>query len=439
MKKLFIYLTFAAAALSMQSCLHDNEDTFDMSAAERIDMAVAEAKALLVSADNGWKLEYYLGSKYSYGGYNYLVKFGSDGKARVAAEIAASDAVSQSAWDITKDQGPVLTFNTYNEFLHELTQPYQDAVDGYEGDYEFIIMKTTPDTIYLEGKKWHNAMIMTRNASDLVWKDYLDKIAEVKDNFIYLYKANIGGSEVKFNMNADKQVSITDAADAELATAQFIFTTAGIKFREPVTVNGVTFDRMNYNANTTDIRQSTLVTENGTATLEGNVPATFQLFDEIGGSYRLTANGRSATVTLEGEKTWSGKAFKMKGLIKNEKDEDVDMVIQYDPVYGQMQILPQYLGTHEEMNVPVYALAWAIDPAVGSGSISTNSKNGIKLIWNQNQAAPAYTFEPMSAGFLTNSFILYWRTEDDGDVPEDWKTTLSGDYRLAYLTSLTKL
>ena len=232
MKKLFIYLTFAAAALSMQSCLHNNEDNFDMSAAERIDMAVAEAKALLVSADNGWKLEYYLGSKYSYGGYNYLVKFGSDGKARVAAEIAASDAVSQSAWDITKDQGPVLTFNTYNEFLHELTKPYQDAVDGYEGDYEFIIMKTTPDTIYLEGKKWHNAMIMTRNASDLVWKDYLDKIAEVRDNFIYLYKANIGGSEVKFNMNADKQVSITDAADAELATAQFIFTTAGIKFRQ---------------------------------------------------------------------------------------------------------------------------------------------------------------------------------------------------------------
>ena len=192
MKKLYIYITLAIATLTMQSCLHDNDDVFDKSAAERIDEAVANAKQMLISADNGWSLEYYLGSDYVYGGYNMLVKFGKDGKAHLSSEIAKSDSISSSSWDITKDQGPVLTFPTYNALLHELTQPYQDEVNGYEGDYEFVIMKVTQDTIFLQGKKWKNEMIMTRIPQNMNWVDHLDSIATVRDNFIYLYKGNVG-------------------------------------------------------------------------------------------------------------------------------------------------------------------------------------------------------------------------------------------------------
>ena len=125
-----------AVSFTMQSCLHDNEETFDRSAAERIDDAVSNAKNILLSADNGWHLEYYLGIDYAYGGYNFLINFGSDGKASVASEIAPSDMTTSSSWDIVKDQGPVLTFDTYNEIMHYLAQPYQDDVDGLEGDYE---------------------------------------------------------------------------------------------------------------------------------------------------------------------------------------------------------------------------------------------------------------------------------------------------------------
>ncbi len=120
MKKLFLYMMLAAVSFSMQSCLHDNDEIFEKSAAERIDEAVANAKSLLLSADNGWKFEYYLGSEYSYGGYNYIVKFGNDGKAHVSGEIADADMVTSSSWDVVKDQGPVLTFNTYNAIMHDL-------------------------------------------------------------------------------------------------------------------------------------------------------------------------------------------------------------------------------------------------------------------------------------------------------------------------------
>ena len=62
MKKRFLYLMLAVVAFSMQSCLHDDNDVFDKSAAERIDEAVANAKSVLESSPNGWHLEYYLGA-----------------------------------------------------------------------------------------------------------------------------------------------------------------------------------------------------------------------------------------------------------------------------------------------------------------------------------------------------------------------------------------
>ena len=66
MKKICIYIIVAIAVLSMQSCLHDNNDNFDLSAAERIDALVNESYEVLESAENGWVLHYYTGIDYAY-------------------------------------------------------------------------------------------------------------------------------------------------------------------------------------------------------------------------------------------------------------------------------------------------------------------------------------------------------------------------------------
>lgn len=434
MKHLFVYIIILTAAFTMQSCLHDNDDVFDKTAAERIDDAVANAKATLTSAGNGWKFEYYLGSDYIYGGYNMLVQFGNDGKAHLSSEIAASDSVSHSSWDITKDQGPVLTFNTYNTLLHELTQPYPDEVNGYEGDYEFIIMKVTPDTIFLQGKKWGNDMVMTRVPEDMVWKDYLDSIAEVKSHFIYFYQAAIGGEQVDFSLDADKQFTLTTANGNEMKT-QYIYTTKGIKLRKALSVNGSNLQYLDYNYNVTDFRKSTLSTRDNALTLEGNVPETYQSFLDFGGSYRFTANGRSADVQLYPQETWQGKQYLIRGLLKTDTNEPADIVANYDPVFGRLEIVPQYLGS-DSNGLPVYLFAWAIDPATGSGGISTS--DGIYFKWNGDAENPSYTIEPIST-FKANSFILFTYVNGDYDVCESWSFVTSGDYRFAFMTSLTKL
>ena len=160
MKKIFLATAIAFAALSLQSCLHDDEELFPDSAANRLEAAVKADRELLESAENGWEMHYYTGEQYTGGGYTMFMKF-KNGKAFVSSDIAPADMVETSSYDIVKDKGPVLTFNTYNMVMHYLAQPFQDDVDGEQGDYEFVITKTTQDSIYVKGKKWGNKFVMT--------------------------------------------------------------------------------------------------------------------------------------------------------------------------------------------------------------------------------------------------------------------------------------
>ena len=75
MKKVYLLFMAIMLTLSLQSCLHDDKTTFDLPAADRIEKKVADYKALLESADDGWVMQYYTGKNYSYGGYTLLLKF----------------------------------------------------------------------------------------------------------------------------------------------------------------------------------------------------------------------------------------------------------------------------------------------------------------------------------------------------------------------------
>ena len=89
MKRTLLYTLMAVVALTMQSCLHDDNDVFDKSAADRIDAAVATAEEVLLSSQNGWVLHYYAGQEYAYGGLNLAMKF-KDGKVTMYQEGALS-------------------------------------------------------------------------------------------------------------------------------------------------------------------------------------------------------------------------------------------------------------------------------------------------------------------------------------------------------------
>ena len=57
MKKIMIYIQALLASFVLVSCLHDDNELFNESAAQRLDKAVEHYKQVLESANNGWELQ----------------------------------------------------------------------------------------------------------------------------------------------------------------------------------------------------------------------------------------------------------------------------------------------------------------------------------------------------------------------------------------------
>lgn len=91
MKKIYNILFTLIAVLSFTSCSNDIDEVFDKPSAERVNDAIAEYKTVLTSAENGWLMKYYPKANTKYGGYNLLLKFGTDGNV-----TAMSDALVQT-------------------------------------------------------------------------------------------------------------------------------------------------------------------------------------------------------------------------------------------------------------------------------------------------------------------------------------------------------
>lgn len=248
MKKILYFLSAFVLTLSMQSCFQEDNEVFDKPTAERIEEAAQETKTLLESSPNGWLLEYYTGREYSGGGYNMLMRF-TDDKVYVSSDIAAADAVSHSNYDIKKDEGVVISVDTYNEIFHKLSNPSSSAIEGEEADYEFVVLRQTQDSIFVRGKKFGNKMVLTRLPESTNWKDYISKRLTTLSNMRRRYKTP-GGAIVNFAFNdrgGMNHVQIT-AGDSIIDRA-YIPEENGVKLESPVELDGVSVDFINVTSN----------------------------------------------------------------------------------------------------------------------------------------------------------------------------------------------
>ena len=149
MKRLSYILIFALSLLTT-SCLIEEKEVFDKTPAERMDAFLAEYKTLLESSENGWLFEYYPQKDQAYGGYNYILKF-KDGYVTAWLELAAKEETS--TYKMTPDDGPVLSFVTYNANLHFFAEATPDMYQGLQGDYEYNLLGKSEDgtEIYVKG------------------------------------------------------------------------------------------------------------------------------------------------------------------------------------------------------------------------------------------------------------------------------------------------
>ena len=152
-------------AATMVACSRDEESLFDKPAAQRAQEAITNAFDVLTSNETGWEMAYFPNLEASAKGYNMVLKFSKNGNVSVTAKNSATTnnkimTDTASTWAVKSDYGPILTFDTYNDVFHAFSDPGNDGA-GLLGDYEFLILKATPELVLLKGKK-HSAYTVMR-------------------------------------------------------------------------------------------------------------------------------------------------------------------------------------------------------------------------------------------------------------------------------------
>lgn len=190
MKKIFNLLLICLAVTLYSSCSPKEDDIFGESSANRITEALKTDNTVLTSAANGWVMHYYPSAMQTYGGYNILVKFNTDGTAKVASDRFAPSTTETTVYDLSQSAGPLLSFNSYSKIIHYFSDPVNpDDIGtkgkGMEGDFEFRLIDVTPEKVVMTGKKTNSRIVMTPINASTSWEDYLTSISKAERNMAF--------------------------------------------------------------------------------------------------------------------------------------------------------------------------------------------------------------------------------------------------------------
>ena len=368
MKRFLKIFTVMVAAVSLASCLKNQDDVFDEPGAIRMQEAIKAYKDTLGASTNGWILQYYPNHKYapSIGGLNYWLKFDNDQTVEVWTNYQfGGGKVTVSLYDIISDQGPVLTFNTYNNIMHYFTTPSSNFYQGAESDYEFVILGYSDGCFKLKGRKYGSIMYLNRiedsNASteDAI-NDYFQKAMGfvgkiIRDGKYYAFK---GVDTAAVMMIQNYKLAFVDySAPKDTISELFTETAKGYDLQHPVEVAGWKIRRLvlNYDEGSFDCIDEGAEDARFVYTQK---PDFYKKYDEYLGDYwfvgsMLTFDVGGGTkkildsvkVTLnevKGHKYYTSDLVMKKGS-DGEPDTPVTIKLQYDPFFGCLCMMPQPL------------------------------------------------------------------------------------------------
>mgnify|MGYP002558973229 FL=1 len=394
MKNIINSILIGTAVLGLSACsLHDDTELFGEPAAERLEKNVAADKTLLESAANGWELHLWTGKDYSGGGYTYFMKFAND-KVTVSSDIAPANMKTTSSYDVISDQGPVLTVNTYNEVFHYLAEPSMDDDDGEQQDYEFVIMRTTNDSIYLRGKKWGNHMVMTRVAESTSWEDEINKIQQMDDDLMRTFSLVEGNDTLGgVSLGDDRILTYTDKSGYK--KIPYYVSTKGITLLQPLEVNGKALQELNYDADDMSLNPDGATAQG--LKLSVKLPKNYMKYSEFAGDYNMTTYRGASKLTLHLVPAGDGKTYLLKGMNAN-----FDLTLTYDKTSGTLSLNTQHLIDMGDKQV--WLCGWN---AFGEGYFTWSTDAGMIVSRDTNEAGTVLKFEPNDyVGLTTDSFIL---------------------------------
>lgn len=213
-KYLVIIGLFAA---TFAACSRDEESLFEKPAAIRAQEAIENAFNVFTSAENGWEMAYFPNLEADAKGYNMVLKFNKNGNVSVTAKNSATTmnkimTDTASTWAVKSDYGPILTFDTYNDVFHAFSDPKGDGA-GLLGDYEFLILKATPELVLLKGKK-HSAYSVMRPMKNTDLAAYFTACEKMQSKLF-------GNNNIVTLTQGDSKMYLYKGADGQFQSAAY--------------------------------------------------------------------------------------------------------------------------------------------------------------------------------------------------------------------------
>ena len=418
----------AAALLSLTSCLKDQTDVFETPSSQRMQDYLANVRSLLTDSSNknGWVLSYYPGKDYAtcYMGVVFEAQ-----KVTAYSQDAPETGVT-SSYKLTEDDGPVLSFDTYNSVLHYYATSDASHYQARGGDFEFEIKSVEKDRIVLRGKRSGNYC-------------YLDKLSKEPSAFlteinaaeqalsIVSFTGEITGGLVDGFLDAGSHtlsIGRKDADATEMVSARYMVVPGGIHINEPFTFQGVTFEDFVY---VEDPENPTAGTFTGSGiTFEKVVPEGYVSYSYFLGKYTLKyANGSFIVELVPYE---NGSSFKLKGFC-----DKFEPIITYNGARGYLSWIVQEVGSAGSNVIklcPLDSDAGYLGWAEGIGMNGRAVDNTVKEIvveWEDNGIWGSYN---------ATGWIL-WSFDANGSSAgqySDWALASGKEYIMGPMT-MTKI
>ncbi|WP_434502563.1 DUF4302 domain-containing protein [Prevotella sp.] len=428
---IFKLLLLLLPLLVFQSCMKDQEDLFDEPSSLRMQNTLDKTRKVLEGSEKGWLIDYYVGDNQQYGGYAFTVKFDS---LTCTASSELSTDTATSYYKLTTDDGPVLTFDTYNTVLHALATPSADNYEGLHADYEFIILSADSNEVVLKGKK--TGSIMKMHPLTETPSVYLNSVQSTIGNFVI---NGASGTVDKTNLAIlvdidNRQIEYSSSNDSTITgSTAFTITDKGVRLYEPIIVNGQKLQNFIFDADKTILT----CTDVSNVTFKGTLPVGYFKYSDYAGDYSFTyspVSGAKTALTMDVKltPTGDGTTYKLDGLNSN-----FSPVLKYNKSKGILELHSQVIGEYQ--GYKIWLCAWQV-----GGSLTWDPAAGMVLTYNQSASLSGkLAFKWTSNGYpgiTFNSFIM-WLIDSNGKsagafVNPAWAVNNSN--RFYYLDSLIK-
>jgi hypothetical protein len=425
MRKLnFISILAFVALVILPACQQLEPDVFDKPSSTRLSEFLEEIRTTLSSEQYGWTLDYYPGSKYS--SVTYALSF-SDQKVTACVEKKPTETET-STYALKTDDGPVLSFDTYNKILHAYATPDSKKYQAKGGDFEFEIRSFDKENkvITMIGKRSRNTCTLRPLTKPA--EEYFAGVKSFERSItVPAAAATIDGKEIELYIdNGIRSVTIgeKDAPKDSLQTVRYVLTENTFRFSEPFKVGNVEFSEWTF-----DPANETL---NGSGiTFVKFIPAGYITYEQYLGKYTFYYYNATRSFPVQLVEEEPGLSFRMVGF-----STYFEPILTFNGGRGRLDWVKQTIGGSGSLEYILAPwdtnagyLTWTEDVGL-VGSVEDNSVEDFVVTFADNGVWEDYK----ASGWLL------WSMNGDSSAGavSSW-TTATGSYQVPGDLSMQKI